>query len=129
MKLTTLWPQIQFYVVGTMGAALIALSVLTYVQGVQKHDLQSQLNSKGIELSVSNASVADLTTSLTNVKKSLQEVERINKEKQAGIADKLKEVEASDKKLIDLEAELKSRPTTLKCAIPKDLADAWKTIK
>ena len=127
-KLKLWYASAGLYVLGGLLALVVASSLGWYITGLKLDTARSDLNAKGIELSVSNSSVTSLKTELATVNKILQDKSRIEKEKQDGISEALKNQDRADKPLIDLENKLKTRPSTLHCTIPKDLQEAWNAI-
>lgn len=116
----------KFYIMGGLLAAVLALSAVIHTKNNKIDDLKVNQGALTTKLEVSNSSISSLTTQLNRVTQVLVEKDRIEKETQKRIAAELKQQEIKDKKLVDLEAYLKSRKTTLNCSIPKDLQDAWR---
>lgn len=118
----------KFYIMGGLLATVLALGVVVHIKNNKIDDLKIRQGALTTKLEVSNSSVSSLTTQLNRVTETLVEKDRLEKETQKRIASELKQQEIKDKKLVDIEAYLKSRKTTLNCSIPKDLTDAWNNL-
>lgn len=119
---------IKVYLYGAIAALVLGLSITIYIQHQEVGRYKAIANSARVSLSVSNASIADLKSKLDTTTKTLEANQKAQDQKQAEVAARLKQAEDSDKARIDLEKKLKSRPTTLHCAVPKDLTDAWNKV-
>lgn len=116
---------IKTYLYVGVAAIVLALGVTAYVQHTKIEAKNDRIKAIGIELSVSNQSVTDLTNSLTQVRNQLVAKEREEQRVQAEIATNLRRIQEQDRSLEALEARLRQRPSTSNCPIPEDLNNAW----
>lgn len=120
-----LYDKFNLWVLGVLLVCCVVSSCGWYITKGKLSIANEKLNTSGLKLSVSNASIDSLKIELIRVTETLKENERIEQEKQNALAKKLKAIGEKDEPLIDLEKDLNSRKTTLNCAIPEDLKSAW----
>lgn len=119
---------IKTYLYAGVAALVLALGVTVYIQHTEIESKNDRIKALGIELSVSNQSITDLTNSLKEVRDQLTIKEREEQRVQAEIAANLRRIRAQDRSLEALEVRLRQRPSTSTCLVPEDLKNAWRNL-
>lgn len=124
-SLTKVYNRSKDYLIAGLTATVLILGSTLYIHDLKYDKLEAQAGETQGKLNTSNSSVKTLETELQNLRLTLQANEKMERDKQAAIAAKLKQQDSKDKGLVELEKDLRTRGTTLNCTIPKDLTDAW----
>mgnify|MGYP000328916463 FL=1 len=117
-----------WYVVAGLGAILLALSAVIYIQDLKIDKYSAQLEGSKTALKTSKQSIDTLTAEINNTREAWKAKAELDARKQAETQELLKNAEEKNKKLLDIAEKLRTNKTG-NTPIPKDVKDAWNTIR
>lgn len=124
-KLDVLFGKYAIYATGGMFLLTCIFGAGWYAANLKLDVAQEKAKNAELRLTVSNQSIASLSSELKSITTTLQESSEQAKEDRANISNQLKALDRGDKSRCDLEARLKAWKPSSACVVPKELKGIW----